>query len=161
MARLQVRPATPFLFRKLRASPTGSTSAYGAGDAIGSVLSFADASRSTYGEGILHSVIITDIGKQTTGMSLILSDFAIPSSDVVDNAAPAVVDSDANAILAIVTVASSDYITLGNNTVAHVSVDIPYYTDASHTLYGFLVATATPTLDTAADLTVTLIVEPA
>ncbi len=91
--------------------PGTSSDAYTAGDAIGTSFTIPNAVRTDGGGGMIIGVSAIDKSNQKKGFDVYLFQVTPASSDIVDNAAPALADSDLETFLGRITVADSDFTT--------------------------------------------------
>lgn len=136
-------------------TPTISTAAYTAKDAVGGLLTFTDAGRLAHGSGIVHAVTIIDKDAEAAELVLVLFDRSFtPTAD----AAPFdPTDADLANCVGKITVAASDYQAFNDNAVGQVkNVGLPFQTFADGNLYGQLMCTGTPTYTATSDLVVKL-----
>ena len=146
--RIVVVAATPVL---------GPDVAYAAGDAVGTLLSFADAVRVVGGSGVIEAVIVADKAKQSAAMDLLLFDANPGGTTVTDNAALTVADADLVKCIGVIPITAEDYHAIADNSVASLrNLGAAFKVAAGTTLYGVLVARGTPTYAGASDLVVRL-----
>ena len=140
---------------KATVTPTITAGAYSAGDVIGGLLTFFLAN--TRGaDGIVRSVRIADRDDEKAAVKLWL--FAEQPITIADNAAFAPTDNDISKCIGVLAFAAADYTTAATGWNAFVAkheqgID---FTDTNGTLWGYLVADATPTYGTTTDLTITI-----
>jgi hypothetical protein len=138
---------------RLSATPTVSTSpAYTAKDAVGGVMSFANAVRASGGSARLEAVQVVDKGQQMAALDLVLFD-SNPGGTFSDNTAFDPTDADLSTVVAVIPIGS--YADFNDNSVADVPVSRSIVL-AGTTLYGALVTRGTPTYTTTSDIVVTL-----
>lgn len=150
-------PTNPRYYRKrISVTPTISNAAiYAAKDAVGGIMTFANAARSSAGSGVIRAVTVKDLGQQMAALDLILFDQTIGGT-VTDNAAFDPLDADlANVIGWVSIAATTGYKDFNDNSVAFAQCEIPYVCNGT-SLFGALVARGTPTYTSTADLTVVL-----
>lgn len=130
-----------------------TTPAYTAGDAVGAKRTIAGALRTSNGSGILESITILDRANQKAAMELFIFDSNPAAATITDNAA-FVFSTDDLKVLAHVTIAATDYITVNSKAVATIKgLGITLKgADASTSLYAALVAVGTPTYAATTDL---------
>lgn len=138
----------------------GSTGAYTAGDAVGSVITLSDIVRWENGGGIIISMAIIDKANQKKGFDLYLFDAAIPSSDVVDNVPPpAVAAAYLDTYIGRISVADSDFTShssdQGEATVPFLALPVQSK-PGSRNLYAYILTRGTPTYASTDDLIFTL-----
>lgn len=150
-------------------TPTIDTAAYGAGDRVGSVMTFRDVSSSPLEGGRVKGVKVYDAAVQKAALNLWLFKNS-PTVASADNAALDI--SDANLVAAdpigFVAIAAADYVDTASNAVGFkylAEPGLPFVTgpgsgtDVVGIIYGLLETTGTPTYGSASALTITLIVE--
>jgi hypothetical protein len=140
----------------LSATPVVSTTpAYAANDCVGGLMTFALAAKSTGRGFVVHSVVITDKGKQNAALKLILFDSNPSGSTFTDNAAITIVDADLIKVIGVVDVTS--YTSFADNSVGvAASAGLACKLASGTSLYGVLFTTGTPTYTATSDLTVRL-----
>lgn len=117
------------------------TSAYADGDVVGGKLQFATAGRGKI--GIVTHITIADDDNEGAAYKLWL--YADNPTTIADNDAFAPVMTDHQALIGILTIASSDYATVNNQKLAYVPLDT-VVTFWSNRIYGYLVCDgSTPT----------------
>lgn len=92
------------------------TSAYGAGDLLADTQEVASAMRVAAGTGGIHSIMLND--KDDQGAELYLVFLSANVSLGTENQAPSITDANADNILGIVPVYTSDWVDLGGCKVA-------------------------------------------
>lgn len=137
--------------------------AYGAGDLVGTKMSFTDILVNDMGGAAIKSVQVVDKGKQVKALDLILFNENLASNTGAgtiwatgDNTALVVADSDLLNAVALVSVGTGDYSAFSANAIAVVTTDLPIYIRSGRGLYGLLVARGTPTYTSTDDLVVSL-----
>lgn len=145
---------------RISATPTVSSgSIYAAKDAIGGIMTFADAARATGEGGILESVTIVDKGQQMAALDLVLFN-ASPSGTFTDNATSDPSDADLTTVVGVIPFVVGDYFDFSDNSVAFRSGLGIAYDCAATSLFGVLVARGTPTYGSTSDVVVVLGVVP-
>lgn len=141
---------------QVSATPTITAAGiYAAGDLVGGKLSFSSAVRSAGGGGMLHTVTITDLGKQDAVLDLVLFDSDPSGTTFTDNDPLDVADADLTKIVGVVQVLT--YTDFNDNSVAcEPAAGIVFKLASGTTLYGALVARTAPTYASTSDLTVRL-----
>lgn len=138
-------------------TPTITAGAYHAKDAVGGLLTFANAVRVSAGKSILNTVTIIDNDDEKAGLELWLYN-ADPTASS-DNAALDPTDANLAKCVGVVPISSADYFSANDNGVACVrGVGLQFYC-AGTSLYGQLKCTGTPTYTATNDLTVVLAIE--
>lgn len=146
---------------QVAATPTVSAaSIYASGDAVGGLMTFSNALIKYSKSGLLQSVVVSDLAKQSAALSLILFKENPSATTVTDNAALDIADADITKIIGSVPVAAADYVALNDSSVATVrNVGLGLSVDSEvSTLYGVLVTTGTPTYAAVSDITVNLFI---
>jgi len=92
------------------------TSAYGAGDLLADTQEVANAMRVAAGTGGIHSIVLND--KDDQGAELYLVFLSANVSLGTENSAPSITDANADSILGIVPVYTSDWVDLGGCRIA-------------------------------------------
>ncbi len=137
-------------------TPTITAGAYHAKDAVGGLLTFANAGKGDAGTGIIQGVTIIDKSVQAAQLILVLFDQTFTAT--ADNAAFAPSDADLANCIGTVTIAASDYVTLSDNCVATKSnIGLPFkLPNGGTSLFGQLMCSGTPTYASTSDLTIKL-----
>jgi len=134
-------------------TPTITTSAYTAKDAVGGLLTFTDAGRGVHGSGVVHAVTIIDKDAESAELVLVL--FNQSFTPTADNAAFDPSDADLAKCIGKVKVAATDYQAFNDNGIGQVrNVGLPFQAVADGNLYGQLMCTGTPTYTGTSDLIV-------
>lgn len=142
---------------RISATPTISAAGiYAAKDAIGGILTFANAARWSGGTGTIQAVTLVDKDQELANIDLVLFDQTIAGT-VTDNAAFDPTDADLSNVQGWVAIGSGMYADFSDNSVAHVPVNIPYRCAAT-SLFGALVSRGTPTYTATSDIVVILTV---
>lgn len=141
--------------KTVQVTPVVDTNAYTAGDCVGGKLTFPDIVRPIVYSGEVRSVTVTDIGADQAGLNLVLFNADPSSSTFTNNAACAIADADLSKVVCVVPI-TTHYVFADNGASTAVYVGCAFQLDNATTLYGVLVATGTPTLDSASALTVKL-----
>lgn len=121
--------------------------AYASGDLIGdqSPITLA-AARYSGGSGIIYSVTIKDLSKQNAALKIVIFDSNPSNTTFTDNAALDINDADIDKIIGWIDVASSDYISFSDNSVATVKgINLPFVASGSVNLYFCIISNGTPT----------------
>lgn len=137
-------------------TPTVSSgSAYAAGDAVGGLLTFANAALYSGGSGFISAVRIDDLGQQMATLELVLFDQSFTASS--DNAAFA--PSDADLANAVADLPIYSWYNFSTNAVGMASnLWIPFTCSGGTSLYGQLLTRGTPTYTSTSDIKVRLTV---
>lgn len=142
------------LMVRVQQTPTISASAiYAAKDAVGGLLTFANAARVSAGSGTVVGVQIMDKDQERADLDLLLFDRTITAP--TDNAAFDPSDTEIGYCTGTVRILAGDYADLNDNSVAHVSCDVPFVLNGT-SLFGALVVRSTPTYTATSDIVVTL-----
>ena len=137
-------------------TPTVTVGAYSALDAIGGLLTFADIFNAQGGTGVLHTLIITDLAKQSAAMELWLFDRTFTAD--TDNAVFDVEDTDLPNCIGVIPIATADWFASNDSSVACVrNIGLVATAMNGATLYGQLKAVGTPTYASVSDLTIKLV----
>lgn len=136
---------------------TIATTAYTAGDQLGTQFTFAGCARASGGTGTIVGVVVISAADITGAMDLVITDSSITLA--ADNAAYAISDADALKIVGLVQLAGS--FDIGNNRIAQAwNLAIPYQCSGGTSLYGGLITRLGHTFFAAVtDLQVILYVE--
>ena len=135
-------------------TPTITAGAYVAGDAVGGLLTFADAARLTGGGGVIKDVLIIDDAGVSVELELWLFDQIFTA--IADNAAWAPTEADLENLVTVISTVDIDYFDASNHTVVPVEV-ARRYDCVGVDLFGQLVTRGTPTYDAIDDLTVKIL----
>ena len=139
---------------------TVSTSpAYSAGDLVGGKLTLASILRTSGGTGLLQSLLLRDTSNQKAALELIIFDSDPSSTTFTDNAALSINAADVSKIIRRISIAASDYVTIGSIAVADVGPVSKVLKAASGVdLYACLVAAtgSTPTYASTSALSLTI-----
>lgn len=132
-------------------TPTVTAGAYSANDAVGGLLTFANAARSSGGGGVIKDVLFLDDAGQDVTLELWL--FKDTFTAMADNAAWAPSQSDLRNLVAIITSDDGSWCAAGTPSACVVEVSQRYDCDGT-ALYGQLVTRDTPTFAATDDVTV-------
>jgi hypothetical protein len=138
---------------RISVTPTiSAASIYAAGDAVGGLLTFANAARFSGGGVIVSQAVIIDLDKEVSAMDLVLFDRTFTNS--ADNAVFDPTDADLANLVAVIPVTT--YASFNDNAVGYSQiVDIPVKPNGT-SLFGQLVTRTTPTYTATSDITVIL-----
>jgi hypothetical protein len=139
------------IYQAITVNLTLDTNAYSANDVLGGLLTFALASHAS-GGGILGNIRINDADAENAAMKLFLFN-ALPATTIADDAAYAISAADQALCFYEWTIAAADWQTNTDGWV-HDKPNCIFAADGD--LYGYLVATATPTYTAATDLQITI-----
>jgi hypothetical protein len=134
-------------------TPTVTAGAYSAGDAVGGLLTFANAARTSGDGGVIKDVLIIDDAGQDAELELWL--FKVTFTAMSDNAAWAPSEADLENCIGVVSTQTSDrgWMAAGTPSVCDIEVGSRY--DLTGTsLFGQLVTRGTPTFAATDDVTV-------
>lgn len=132
-------------------SPTVTAGAYSAGDVVGGLLTFANASRNAGEGGVVKNIMVIDDAGQDAELELWL--FKDTISGIADNEAFAPPESDLRNLVVIASTEDGDWFECGTPSVARVEVSQRYET-VDTSLYGYLITRGTPTFVATDDVTV-------
>lgn len=140
----------------LQATPAVDTSAYAAGDLIGSaaiMLPKALGVGHKERAGLIQSVTIIDLAKQAADIDVVFFDEKPTGTTFTDNAAFDPADADLDKIIGYASV--TDYSSFNDSAIGQVNnLVIPFVlADLGAPLWAALVSRGTPTFSAAADLT--------
>lgn len=135
----------------LSQTPTVTVGAYVANDAVGGLLTFANAARVLGGGGEVRSMIILDDAGQDAAMELWL--FNATFTAMADNAPWAPSEVDLRKLLAIIDTGSGAWFDAGTPSAARVEA-AQRYDLVGTSLFGQLVTRGTPTFAATDDVTV-------
>lgn len=140
---------------RLSQTPTVSTSpAYAAKDAIGGLLTFANAARSSGGSCWVEAVQIEDKGQQMAPLDLVLFDRTLTTP--TDNAIFAPTDAELATCVGAISFVTSDYRDFSTNAVGvRQGIGLPITLNGTD-LFGVLVNRGAPTYTSTSDIVVTL-----
>lgn len=136
---------------RISQTPTVSTTpAYTAKDAVGGLLTFANAARTSGGTIIIESVAVIDNSQQMPALDLVLFDRTFSAS--TDNAAFDPTDADLANVIGVIPIAS--WADFNDNSVAtRYGLGLAAKLDGT-SLFGQLVTRSTPTFVATTDITV-------
>lgn len=138
-------------------TPTITAGAYSAKDAVGGLLTFANAVRAAGGSAMLNSVILIDHADVKADLELWL--FNADPTVVADNEPFDISDANLAMCVGVVPILAADYHSAADNGVACVRSIGLQFKCAATSLYGQLKCTATPTYAATDDLTVVVATE--
>jgi len=134
-------------------TPTVTSGSYSANDAVGGLLTFANAGRVAEGSGVLKNVLIIDDAGQDAVLELWL--FNATFTAMADNAAWAPSQADLRKLIAVISTNDGDWFAAGTPSVARVEVSQNYNLAAAGTsLFGQLVTRGTPTFAATDDVSI-------
>jgi hypothetical protein len=136
---------------RISVTPTVTAGAYTAGDAVGGLLTFANAGRLTGLGGVIKDVLIIDDAGQDVELELWL--FNATFTAMADNAAWAPSEADLRKLVAIISTSSGAWFAAGTPSAARIECSQRY--DVTGTsLFGQLVTRGAPTFAATDDVTV-------
>ena len=134
-------------------TPTVTAGAYVANDAVGGLLTFANAARSTGGGGVIKTVVIIDDAGQDSELELWL--FNQTFTAMADNAAWAPSEADLENLVGVISTEDSSQGWLDAGTPSAITIDVATRYDLTGTsLFGQLVTRGTPTFAATDDVSV-------
>ena len=136
--------------------PTITAGVYVAGDAVGGLLTFANAARVNGGTGRIESVIVVDDAMQNAAFDLVLFDQIF--ANTADNAPFDPTDADLENCIGTIPVEVVDYASFVDNSVATVRDEPLAFTAAATSLFGQLKTRSAPTYVATSDLTIKIVV---
>lgn len=137
-------------------TPTVSTTpAYTIGDAIGGLLTFANAARLSGGTGTVMSVVVVDQDQELKDMDLVLFNATIAAP--TDNSPFDPTNAELLTCVGHIPILASDYTNFSDNSIATKQSVGLVYTLAGTSLFGALVARGAPQFTATSDITVTLV----
>lgn len=153
---------TSFGVVRIPVTPTITAGAYAAGDALGGLLTFANAVSSAGGAGLITKVVIIDDAQQLAPVDLVLFDQTFTAT--ADNAPFDPTDADLQNSLGYIDVAATDYANFADNAMAckasGLRMPFEFQLAAGQTsLFGQLAVRDTPTYVATDDITVILTIE--
>ena len=132
-------------------TPTVTAGAYVANDAVGGLLTFANAVRVNGGGGVIKDMIILDDAGQDSTMELWL--FRETFTAMADNAPWAPSEADLRKLVAIITTGDGAWFAAGTPSAARIEASQRYDLIGT-SLFGQLVTRGTPTFAATDDVTV-------
>ena len=147
-------------FVTIDVTPTIDTNIYASGDLLGGKLELANAVRMAGGGGIVRAVALADLAKQSDNVDVLFFDADPSGTTFTNNAALDIADADLPKLIGFHQVTS--YAEFNDSAVGRGEADrpLPFVLGAGATsLYAALVARATPTFVTAADLVLRVMIE--
>jgi hypothetical protein len=134
-------------------TPTVTAGAYSAGDAVGGLLTFANAARVAGKGGVIKDILIQDNAGQDAQLELWL--FSETFTAMADNAPWAPSTADLLKKVAVISTADGAWFAAGTPSVARVECSQVYHC-VGEDLFGQLVTRGTPTFAATDDITVVL-----
>ena len=138
-------------------SPTVTAGAYHANDNVGGLQTLVGAMRVNAGTGLLQSVTVADKAMQNAQIGIYLFSTSPASGTYTNNVTFTMHDTDLNRCIGWVEVATSDYKSFVDNSVACIrNLSFPIKASAgTKSIYVLLRVTGTPTYAAATDLKLT------
>jgi hypothetical protein len=136
---------------RISQTPTVTAGAYSANDAVGGLLTFANAARVAGYGGVIKDVLILDDAGQDAALELWL--FNATFTAMTDNAAWAPSEADLRKLVGIIATSSGAYFAAGTPSAARVEC-YQRYDCTGTSLFGQLVTRGTPTYVATDDVTV-------
>lgn len=132
-------------------TPTITAGAYAANDAVGGLLTFANAGRATGLGGVIKNMVIIDDAQQDVGLELWLFDQTF--TPTANNAPFNPSEADLENLIAVITTADGAWFDSASQGVADVEAS-KRYDPVGTSLFGQLVTRGAPTYAATDDLTV-------
>lgn len=143
---------------KVSVTPVVTLTAYNVLDQVGGLMEFALAGDTGYGSGIIRGITVVDQAIQNELYSLWLFDESVTVASDADTAAFS--DTDLRQLIAVQSIVAADYHSATANSAAHIAVNIPFkLIEGGTSIFGALVAIATPDMVAVDDITVILHIE--
>lgn len=138
--------------RVLTVTPTISTGAYTAGDAVGGLQTLSGAGRSGIGSGLIQNIAIDDLDSESADIDIVVFTSNPTATTVTDNAALDINDADLSKVICVISI-TSDALFADNATSSLRNVGCSFRGDIeTGTIYVAAVTRSTPTYTTTADL---------
>jgi hypothetical protein len=134
-------------------TPAVTAGAYAANDAVGGILTFANAARVAGGGGFIEGMVLLDDAGEDAATELWL--FSETFTAMADNAAWAPSEADLRNLVGIITTANGAYFAAGTPSAAVVEAD-QRFDLLGTSMFGQLVTRGTPTYVATDDVTVIL-----
>ena len=137
-------------------TPTVEAAAYATGELIGGKMSFAQAVRGidlVDATGMIQSVVITDLAKQSANLDLVFFDVDPSNTTFTENSALDINDTDLLTIIGVVAI--TDWKDFSDNSVGiALNLAMPFGLGTGATIYAAIVSRGSPTYASTSDLTV-------
>lgn len=148
--------------KRICVSPTVTAGAYSAFDNIGGKLTFSSVLRSELQSGVITAAYVYDKASQNVAYELHLFREDPTATTFTDNSALDIADADLSKSLTPISFTTGDRFAYADNShsarqAQYIPVTFPRA--ASHTLYGSLRSSGTPTYAATTDITVCIVVE--
>jgi len=137
----------------IQQTPTVTAGAYSAGDAVGGLLTFANAARVSTLGGVIKNVLIIDDAGQDAEMELWL--FDVTFTAMADNAAWAPSQADLRNLICVVPSSDGAWYAAGTPSACDVECARRYDLEGT-SMFGQLVTRGTPTFAATDDVTVSI-----
>lgn len=123
-----------------------TTPAYSSGDNVGGKLTLSNIVRVSGGSGVIQSLLVVDASNQKAAFDVLLFNADPTNTTFTDNGALTINSADVAKIVRRISVAASDYVTVGGVAVAEIAVGgKPIVPASGTTMYAAVVTTSTPT----------------
>jgi hypothetical protein len=130
-----------------------ASSAYTSGNAVGGLITLANASRVSAGSGLIQSIIVNSKSAQTTQIDVVLFNANPSGSTCTDKTAISVAAADFDKVLGVAHV--TDWTSLGTPSVGQAqNLAMPFALASGTSLYGCPVTRSTPTYTATTDISV-------
>ncbi|WP_084581779.1 hypothetical protein [Sphingomonas azotifigens] len=140
-------------------TPAVATTAYAAGNVVGSLLTFTGAARAAAGSGLIQAASVLSKSVQTAALDLLIFSANPSASTFTDKATVAINAADLDKLVGVIHL--TDWSALGTASIAQaIGGGLPFKLAAGTSLYGVLVARAAMTLASTSDLTPSLRIIP-
>lgn len=129
--------------------------AYTAGFAVGGILTLTSAMRKSGGSGVLQSLMMVDHANQKAQMEVLIFDSNPAGGTYADHGAAAIGDADIAKLLHRISIAATDWVSLGGTARAIVDVNAiakPVVASGSANLFMVIITLGTPTFANTTDL---------
>ena len=141
--------------RQISITPTITAGAYTANDCIGGLLKFKGSDQLK--SGYVHALTVFDDASQEAALDLAIFKSKPSASTFTDDAAAGLAAADADKLIGVINLATTDWVSYSGGSIAHVGVkSIPFSLDNGSELYCALTTPSTPTYAATDDLVITL-----
>lgn len=152
--RAAVKPTQDLV--RLSVTPTiAAASAYVAGEAVGGIMTFANAAAVSGGAVTVVAVQVADLDQERAPMELVLFDRNPASGTLTDSNPADPTNTEVAQIVAVIPISGADYYNFSDNAVAHVACAEHCKLNGTD-LFGVLVTRGTPTYTATTDIVVTV-----
>ena len=123
------------------------TGTYASGDNVGGKLTFTNAVGRNGDALLLRNVTLVDLSNQKIVGELLIFDSDPSASTSTDNAAQTIATADASKVIARVTIAAADYVTIDSKGIASLALNprVLKAANSGRNLYAVFVTTGAPT----------------